>query len=109
MMVRMSTHKDDEKEHEPLTSERIDRKMAAIFEQKNRQETAAEAASYVCEAHAKVLAAIDALIDINDEILATTALRGVLPELDRALGVLRVMHGNCNRAIANISRRRTVR
>lgn len=57
------------------------------------------------EARAIILAAIDELGDIDEhKSYAAGALRGALPEIDRALHILRNMRGNVNRAIANTSR-----
>lgn len=80
-------------------------KADRLLAQKARQDAIAESAKHATEARTLILAAIDALGDIDENGSAVGgALRGALPSVDQALWVLRRMHGDCNRAIANIAR-----
>lgn len=80
---------------------KIDR-LLALSERKRVIE---EVATHTREANVQILAAIDALGDIDaNGSSAGGALRGSLPEIKRALYVLRRMVGDVNRGIANVGR-----
>lgn len=106
-MVAMSTHTDDEKERKPLTPEdaAIDARMGRVLAMSARLETLDEASTYVLEAKTKIVAALDVLIDIEENIGPPgDALRATLPQLERAQRVLNAMRASCNRSMANFRR-----
>ena len=82
-------------------------KADKLLARAGRREVITESLDHTEQAKVQILAAIDALGDIDENgSHAGGALRGALPELDRALRILQRMHGDENRAIANIARMR---